>query len=531
MGQLDEALASINLKIIKYDQSKQRPVATSKGTMTVEKFCQAMIKDLGRFSTKYPEVWDALHNDEGAVEEMLVEHAQSKGVLRGVKVAIPIPPDMEGVTLNMNLAAKGKDDRFFLTHEDETVARVSGETYLLVHQLGPLEAAAAARKVIPDYMPRGKAGVTEMDNDGKKETIFNVYTPPSWKKYPNPKKLPDVLPPLFSKLVNHLFPLEVEREYFYSWLHDSLFKRSFVFLILCSSPGTGKNRLKLVMRALHGHVNTTDGKKSTLVERFNSQLSESTLAWFDELHYDAEMENTMKELQNDSISIERKGVDATRATRIHSSIVISNNKPRDNYIAFDARKFVPLVMTGRRLEVAMTPDEIDELTKKVEDPKAETFDTEFLAQIARWVRRRGRSKKWPTLEYRGPMYWSLAHTSMTRWQKKAVMMVLGADGNQKAGYDPGKGAFLWSMVQSRTERKNGERTLQFPDFTSIKAFFEVFRDSKGRKAFETEAVPKNILGDFYVKPLFKQVEIVTEASISEQRGKQNAKIKKEKYDL
>src|SRR5690606_21243232 len=111
-----------------------------------------------------------------------------------------------------------------------------------------------------------------------------------------------------------------------SWLYHSMFKRSFVYLILCGAPGTGKNRLKLVLRALHGHINTIDGKRSTLIERFNSQLADSTLAWFDELHYNMEMENTMKELQNDSISIERKGIDATRSTSIHASLIISNNK-------------------------------------------------------------------------------------------------------------------------------------------------------------------------------------------------------------
>src|SRR5690606_14664466 len=139
---------------------------------------------------------------------------------------------------------------------------------------------------------------------------------------------------------------------------------------------------------------------------------ESTLAWVDELRYDDEMENTMKELQNDSISIERKGIDTTRATKIHASIVISNNKPRANYIAFDARKFVALKIAGHRLEESMSLEEIDLLTRKVEDEKSEHFDSKFLAQIAKWIKRRGASKKWRNLEYKGPMFWTLAHTSM-----------------------------------------------------------------------------------------------------------------------
>lgn len=529
MSQFAEALNLIKIKISKYDKTRAKCIFTNRGAMTVEKFCKVIKKDLDRHATKYPEVWDAT-NDLHLMEELVEGFAGEHDLLPDEgKVQIEIPPDMVGLTLNLNLAARGKEDRFFLTDERETVSRVSGEAYLLIHQLAPLEAAAAARKVIPDYMPRGPRGVTEIENEGRTETVFNVYTPPDWQRYDKWNKLPDRLPVEFDKLIKHLFPIPEEREFLFAWLHNSLFKRSFTFLILCGAPGTGKNRLKLVMRALHGHVNTVDGKKSTLVERFNSQLSESTLAWFDELHYDADMENVMKELQNDSISIERKGVDATRATKIHASIVISNNKPRDNYIAFDARKFAPLVITADRLEKSMASDEIDRLTQKVEDPKSDTYDVAWIAQIAKWIEKHGASKKWPHLEYRGPMFWTLAHTSMTRWQKKAVMLIL--ESTRGAGYDQAKGAYLWSVLQEKSQRKNGDRSLQFPDFTSVKAFFEVFRDGKGRKAFSTEQVKGNILGDFWVKPLFKNTEIITEASVVEQRGKQNEKAKKENYDL
>lgn len=541
MSQLAEALEAVKLKIIKYDPSKQRPVSTSNGTMSIEKFQKILREKLGPKAAKFGGVMETLYDVE-ATQDILEEYAKKQKILVKDKseVNIDIPADMQDLTLNMNMSAIGKDEEFFLTHEDETISRVSGRMYMLCHQMSPVEAASQARKVVPDYMPRGSAGVTEMEVDDKVQTIFNTYAPPKWTKYPlrDYKNLPDRLPPLFEKLVNHLFPKKVEREFFYAWLHDSIIKRSFTFLILCSAPGTGKNRLKLVMRALHGHVNTTDGKKSTLIERFNSQLSESTLCWFDELHYDSDMENVMKELQNDSISIERKGVDATKGTKIHASIVISNNKPRDNYIAFDARKFAPLVVSDKRLETSMSSEEIDELTQKVEDETSDTFDPRFLAQIVKWLKKnvpKIRKNRWPNLEYKGPMFWMLAHTSMTRWQKKAVMIVLEA--NKKIGYDPNKDSYLWSELHNRASRKNGDKSLQFPDFTSVKAFFDVFKDAKGKQGFETEAIPgaNNLLGDFWVRPLIDSTsEIVTESNMrkGEDNGKQrDGKQRKPKYDL
>lgn len=523
-SQLEDALKSVKLRIIRFDPVKPRPVVTNRGAFTVEKFSKALLEKLGSEVLKYPELFKALHSHDQL--ESLVE-----GFVDDELPRTATPPEMEGLTLNMNLAAKGRDEKFFLTHADETVARISGDSYLLVHQMSHTDAAACARKVIPDYVPRGPRGVYEIENEGKVETVFNVYTPPPWTRYEGWDKLPDKLPLEFKKLVEHLFPIEVEREYFFAWFHDSLFKRALTFLILCGAPGTGKNRLKLVMRAVHGHVNTVDGKKSTLTERFNSQLVEATLGWFDELHYDYDMENTMKELQNDSISIERKGVDATRATRVHSSIVISNNKARDNYIAFDARKFAPLIITGKRLEQSMTPEEIDTLTQKVEDQKSETFDIAFVAQIAKWIQKHGRrSRKWPHLEYRGPMFWALAHTSMTRWQKRAAQMILEPDSKAlRAWADPKKG-LLWSAVSAREARKHGERISQLTDYTTVRAFFEVFRDKHGRKAFETTP-SGNIMGDFHVRQIFKNTELITEATVAEQRNQESEKGKKETYDL
>lgn len=525
--QLGKALGHIGAKIIRYNPDKQKSVVTKNGSMTVKKFAAYVRGELMKTEegiTGYPKVLLACDKEEKMHE--LVEQYAEEHKLNANDQAVMIPEELKGLVLNCDMTAKGRDDRFFLTHSDETVSRISGEVYIGISGMKVQDAFDTARKVIPEYLPREAAGILDIKYKGKESQVFNKYIPPEWKKYPYKRKLPDELPSLFRKLVNHLFPIKEEREYFFSWLYASLFERSFVYLVLCSKPGTGKNRLKLVMRALHGLANSVDGKRSTLVERFNSQLSDSTLAWFDELSYDMDMENVMKELQNDSISIERKGVDATRATRIHASIVISNNKPRDNYIAFDARKFVPLKVTGKRLEASMLPSEIDLLTKKVENEDADTFDIKFLAQIAMWVKKHGKNHRWANLEYRGPMFWTLAHTSMSRWQKRAAISVLEANPKSSARivYNEEKG-FLWSSLQEVTQKRNGDRSLQFPDFTTVKYFFDIFKDGKGEKAFKTRSISGNIMGDFYVKPLIENMKIVTEAS---HLGKTNEESKEQK---
>lgn len=511
MSKLASALEAADIKIVKYDPGKQRPITTARhGSFTVEKFCKTLADALGPKALEFPEVFQATH-DISAMSKMIGQYARKRGIFGGDRT-ISVPEEFKDLTLNMDITSS-RDLKFFMTTEKEVVSVVSGAAYVRVMQMKDLEAVSVARKVVPEYLPRDRRGISKIEYQGKVFDVFNTYVPPRWKSYQYSKQLPDKLPALFEKLVRHLFPIEEEREYFFSWLYHSMFKRSYVYLILCGAPGTGKNRLKLVLRALHGHSNTVDGKRSTLVEKFNSQLADSTLAWFDELSYGHDMENTMKELQNDSISIERKGIDATRSTRIHSSLIISNNKPRDNFIAFDARKFAPLLLTPKRLEASMTPEEIDKLTGKVEDEKAETFDIRFLAQIAKWVRRHGYSNKWPHLEYKGPMFYKLAHTSMSRWQKVAAMTILNLNPQQsnRIVYDEKKG-FLWSTVHDYASKKNTDKSYAFPDFTTVKHFFDVFVDAKGEKTFSTLELDDNIMGDFWVKKLRDSAKILTESS-------------------
>jgi hypothetical protein len=226
------------------------------------------------------------------------------------------------------------------------------------------------------------------------------------------------------------------------------------------------------------------------------------------------MENNMKEIQNDTMAIERKNVDATRATKIHASVVISNNKPRDNYLAFDARKFCPLVLTNDRLEKSMTPEKINMLTNKVADPTKDTFDKKYIAQIAQWVKKNGKSSKWPNLEYRGPMFYRLAHTSMTRWQKRAAMIVMEFSETEtsKIITDKKKG-MLWSSLEEYWKKKSGSNNITFPDNSSIQFFFDNFLDTNGKKCFATTAVPRDLMSDFWVKMTVKQVSIATEAEV------------------
>lgn len=538
MSHLKAALEVANIRITGYDPTKARPVFTVTGKMDIKKFITLLTDRLGNNLVDHPEVFKATY-DHNKMSDMIEAYSSSEGILESEKEEdeIVVPEELKPYTLNVNKAAKRGEEEFFLTTKDEFVSRTTGKYYISKCKIPPPIIYDWARPVIPEYKPRSKPGIIEIKNTKTKEVenILNTYIPPEWMQwrkehYNEWEKLSGKPPVLFMKMLKHLFPRAEDRRYFYAWLYASMFTRSYVYLVLQGAPGAGKNRLKLVLRALHGDENTVDGKKSSLTERFNSQLSHGTLAWFDELKYDSDMENVMKEIQNDYLSIERKGVDATRSSIIYTSMVISNNKPRDNYIAFDARKFAPLEISTSNLNDTMTFDEIEELTQKVESGK-EGFDVKYVAQIAKWIMRVGKRnmETWPVLEYKSPYFWVLAHTSMTRWQKKAITALVDKKSGTRIGWDEEAEAHIWSKVEEKITKRSNDNTSTFPDYSSVRAFFDVFRDGNGEKAFETEPVPgQNIMGDFYIKPLTEDLEIITEATAALKKNKKREMTDEEK---
>lgn len=349
-----------------------------------------------------------------------------------------------------------------------------------------------------EYNPFNKAKIGEKEiSSNTTATWINTYVAPKWHKEVETREVKE-LPPLFKKLVWHLIPGETDREFFFHWLYMSLFKRAYTYLILCGDPGIGKNRLKLVMRALHGFSNSVDGKKSTLTERFNSQIDTSTLVWFDELKYTIDNENILKEIQNSTISIERKGIDATKATRIYCSMVISNNKERDNYIAYDARKFAPLDLTNDRLEVGMTTSEISELTDKVEDENSPDYDLDFVADIAIWVKNNCYRKKWENCEYKGKAFWRIAAATAPVWQRSAIDLLYSKSKPTQLIDPLNPGVYKWTEL-AKILSKDSRFRRWMPDNLNAEHFFKIYRDLDGKEVFKVRRVEgNNWIGDFYI---------------------------------
>jgi len=518
MSFLKAALEQAGMTIRAYDPSKTRSIRTATGIYTVERFSQDLMKALGKKLINHPEVFDGTQ-DSSQMEKLIEEYAAQELEVVGSS-SKTIPAELSHLQLNIDISSNevGFKKYFCTTQEELLDPTTSGQYYILKCDLKE-EAHHIARAVIPKYMPRRNNGV-HVESSTVTRTparYFNSYVPPLWElwKRRNPKEwdaLPAKPPEPVIRIIQHVIPNKHERNFFYAWLYTSLVKRAYTFLVLQGDPGIGKNRLKLIMRSLHGSNNGSDGKKETFganQSKFNSQMEENTFLWFDELKYGPDMEPRMKEYQNDYISIEKKGQDASRSTEIFCSMVISNNHPRDNYLLFNSRKFAPLVLANKPLTAVMSPSDIQEISERLDDTHP-NFDVKLVAQVAKWICSIGPkyTPQWPNLEYQGPKFWELCHSSMSRWQKIAVLALTVE--NQKrgplGGWDENKKAFLWSGVEMSLRKKKEFESKDYRDAATVRAFFKTYRSMEGKEVFEIEDV-NGTIADFWIRPLNGLIKI------------------------
>lgn len=513
MSRLKAALEAANIVVRKFDKEKTRSVTTSEKSMTIGNFAKELQSKLGRSLKTFGDVVDGIQ-DHTVMAELLEEYIEEEGLADNSGGGMMVAPEVSHLTLNIDMSSSDSGlKKFFCTTADEIVdPSISGQYFLGKSGISVQDGFHVARPVVPKYMPRKGPGVHPMLDKATNQTVnyFNTHIPPEWERWrrKNPKawaKLPAKPPGDIIKMLKHVLPLKKEREYFYAWVYTSIRSRSLVYLSLCGKPGLGKNRIKLLLRALHGEHNSVDGKKETFganQSKFNSQMAESTLNWLDELKVTQEMEPRMKEYQNPFISIERKGVDATRSTEIFCSMVISNNELRDNYLPFNARKFAPLVTGLTDLKTTMTDKEITEMSEKLGEIPGR-MNVKYVAQIAKWILTVGPKHvgKFRHMEYKGPMFWEMAHASMSHWQKSLILyLTTQTSRGPIAGWDESKKAFQWSKAEEALRRKK-EFDIKSIHMATIQPFLENYCDRSGKKVFEVEPILDGVMDDFWVRPI------------------------------
>jgi hypothetical protein len=221
-----------------------------------------------------------------------------------------------------------------------------------------------------EYRPL-EPGMLLKNKDGT--YTYNSYKPPFWLEdwfYTGGKLQPtkiNTIPDVYGKFLNHLvgdgYESKASYDYIINWLANGLKRKNYCILTTIGKQGIGKGVLGSIMKQLFGMSNYYEGGDRMFKGTFNSQIADRRLVYCDEISIkDREDEDRLKLVVNDSIEIEKKGIDAKISTN-YASFYISSNHMDSITITADDRRFSIVELTDQKLLKVMSPEEIRSLLK------------------------------------------------------------------------------------------------------------------------------------------------------------------------
>lgn len=257
-----------------------------------------------------------------------------------------------------------------------------------------------------EYNPESTSPITEHPN---LLYSFNLYDPPSWKRNYSLRSEPvapvDALPPVYDEFFKHLVDNHTESyEYLLNWLALSLQGRNLTFLTAIGEQGAGKGTLGEILEGLHGPSNFVKVRDSIFKERFNAPLKNKTLVYVDEVDLKTkESRDRVKDMANDMIEVEEKGLDA-RSYRNHASYYLSSNSLDAIKIEPGDRRFSIIQLTDKRLIDTPLIDKRDDLVSE-----------ENINLLARYLFHRKINKHEMFTPFRSARYDEVKEASLKDW--------------------------------------------------------------------------------------------------------------------
>jgi len=360
-----------------------------------------------------------------------------------------------------------QDFYFFCSKENKVLKNVDSAMYFKVTKTTPEEVAERGVMSTADYNPYKSSPF--FFESGK--NMVNTYTPATWTTIAD---IEPGMPSNFVKLFEHLFPGANDREYVLDWMHYMLVRRNQTILCLVGPHGTGKTIFMNLLKTLvgnHGDANnSSEARRDSLLNQFNSEFVGKRLVAFDELELDDDqLINRLKHYLNDEIPVEMKGVDAAKVKNFASFVMASNNK-QNFQVSESERRFSTPRPTDKKLLETFTSDQVTEIVLNWSDP----YSLE-VAQLGNYLLSR---KPVATKSEHDPLknnyYYELCDGSMAQW-KKNIIRTSTLFGRPFGGMVP------FSKYEEMAPRNSNGKGKNFPSHNTslIKDFLSMHRE-KGK---------------------------------------------------
>lgn len=212
----------------------------------------------------------------------------------------------------------------------------------------------------------------------------NLHRMPAWRLAPPTPTLDADI----EKFMAHLFPVERDREFVYTWIYHSLTLRAGTYLYLCGGQASGKTTLANLISSLHGFSNSSYPKLDSLTGRFNHYLKHKSFVFFDEFNCRNRTDkDILKNMINDKIQIEGKGRDHEDIVNYGSYMLVNNSLEAIGIEPIDRRFSVPEVNNAMLTE-AYGVEWVEKFSVRVRE------DAAMAANFGWWVLENFKAPKW-----------------------------------------------------------------------------------------------------------------------------------------
>jgi len=364
------------------------------------------------------------------VEQMKSEAAKVK--LNAIKKEASTPVDIDEIRVYLDIGKK-REVEFLVDPRDGRV--IEGFSYAAWRTCVGAEVSrdAISGPASIEYNPTNLTAYRYRQVEENRQLegmkIFNKYYAPDWKLR---RKKGDTgsFHPVLEEFFDHFIPDMACREYVFERMMMVVDKRLPIILVMNTLTGTGKGLfVESILRHGVGRDNWTAAPKSWDRSGFNSWMDSKQIVWFDEekVMPDGENANTnyLKRLANDHQAIEKKGQDVNGTTRVHTSIIVTNNQGTKNFrLEEDNRRFSVIDVGLEKMSIIYGEEEANRIGDAIANNEDNMIDEFWL-----WLSSRYSTQKYgnPFTLWKGPAYKMFLYESRTLWQKVVIDMCKTGD--------------------------------------------------------------------------------------------------------
>ena len=333
------------------------------------------------------------------------------------------PLDITTLSVYADIAKK-REIEFLVDPRDSRI--VSGFSYAAWKRVVGNDVDTSASVARIEYNPTNLKSYRRLQEDEdrvlKGTPVFNRYYAPDWKLR-RERGDEGRLHPIMEEFFDNFIPDLACREYVFERMMMIVDKRLPVILVMNTLTGTGKGLfVESILRGGVGRDNWTAAPKSWDKSGFNSWMDSKQIVWFDEekVMPDGENANTnyLKRLANDHQAIEKKGQDVTGATRVHTSIIVTNNQGTKNFrLEEDNRRFSVADVGLEKMSVIYG----EERANEIGDAIANNLD-DMIGDFWLWLSANYSTEKYgnPFTLWKGTAYKMFLYESRSLWQKVII---------------------------------------------------------------------------------------------------------------